>query len=446
MPILSLVRSLAPRRSWLAPLVVAIALTIPSQAAQAVPASLPAGAYCADAEDQAFLGLINDYRAQNGLGTLQLSQTLGGAAQAHASEMATNNYFDHTMLGGGTVGDNLLANGYTDLTYGENIAAGMETAPDALTTWQNSPGHNANMLRSSFNAIGIARAYDPNSTYGWYWTTNFGGTADVPGTLCGAPADSAPLSDPPPVTELAAAPAAVPGETNGAATDDLNLRSGPGASYTALSTVPRGSRLNVTGTAEADYYPVTVGGQSGWVAAAFVTLDSGVAPAAPAALPASSPETVAAPSTVPASDVGITTDVLNLRSGPGSDASVLQTIPSGTTLPLSGEASGGYLGVTYNGTSGWVDAAYLTVSATASQAAVPEPAPETAPANVASPATGATTTSDLNLRADPNAGGAVELVIPAGAPVTMNGDASGGYLGISYNGTSGWGDAAYLAP
>ena len=28
--------------------------------------------------------------------------------------------------------------------------------------------HNANMLNASFGAIGIGRAYDPNSQYGWY--------------------------------------------------------------------------------------------------------------------------------------------------------------------------------------------------------------------------------------------------------------------------------------
>src|SRR5262249_37646272 len=35
-----------------------------------------------------------------------------------------------------------------------------------------------NMLGSGFNVIGIGRAYGASSTYGWYWTTDFGGVVD----------------------------------------------------------------------------------------------------------------------------------------------------------------------------------------------------------------------------------------------------------------------------
>ena len=76
--------------------------------------------------------------------------------------------------------------GYEGGTHGENIAAGTQTAAEAMQTWQGSAEHNANMLNASFGAIGIGRAYDPNSQYGWYWTTIFGDVSDGPGWLCGA--------------------------------------------------------------------------------------------------------------------------------------------------------------------------------------------------------------------------------------------------------------------
>ena len=43
-----------------------------------------------------------------------------------------------------------------------------------MDAWKNSPGHNQNMLDGSWTEIGIGRAYNSGSTYGWYWTTTFG--------------------------------------------------------------------------------------------------------------------------------------------------------------------------------------------------------------------------------------------------------------------------------
>ena len=44
--------------------------------------------------------------------------------------------------------------------------------------WRESAGHNANMLNPNLVAIGIARVFNDESTYGWYWTTEFGGEDD----------------------------------------------------------------------------------------------------------------------------------------------------------------------------------------------------------------------------------------------------------------------------
>ena len=40
--------------------------------------------------------------------------------------------------------------------------------------------------------------------------------------------------------------------------------------------------------------------------------------------------------------------------------SVLLVIPGGEPLALTGEVSGDYVGVSYNGAQGWVDATFLT--------------------------------------------------------------------------------------
>ncbi len=147
--------------------------------AVAAPSAL---AYTPDNEELTFLALINDYRGQSGLGSLSLNMTLGAAADFHSQDMATSGYFEHTALDGTSFDQNIRNFGYTGATMGENIAAGMETAAEAMVAWQSSPEHNAGMLNPSFNEIGIGRYYDASSLYGWYWTTTFGGSGTRGGT------------------------------------------------------------------------------------------------------------------------------------------------------------------------------------------------------------------------------------------------------------------------
>jgi len=132
-----------------------------------------------DSEEQAFLTLINNYRAQNGRSALTTSTNLSRAAAWHATDMAAKSYFSHTDSLGRSVGtrvaqcDGLPQNG-------ENIAAGTvkDTAAEAFEMWRNSSGHNANMLNGSYRQIGIARVYNANSPYKWYWVTDFSTSTD----------------------------------------------------------------------------------------------------------------------------------------------------------------------------------------------------------------------------------------------------------------------------
>jgi uncharacterized protein YkwD len=159
--------------------------------------------YCAEPEERAFLKLINDYRIENGLWPLALSQTIAAAAEHHSADMATNNYFGHGLSNGITWSQNMTDHGYTFNTYrGENIAAGNELASNTFMQWKNSATHNANMLNVNFYAIGIGRAYDASSTWKWYWTTNFGGVVDDPAVACSsAPAQTATKTPQPTATK-----------------------------------------------------------------------------------------------------------------------------------------------------------------------------------------------------------------------------------------------------
>src|SRR5680860_5631 len=148
-----------------------------------LPAMAQAAGY--SAEEVQFLELINDYRQQNGLNALLLSDTVEDAARKHNLDMGHYGFFDHSSLQadyspeGSAPWDRMEAVGYNYNTYtGENIAAGYETASQVFQGWKNSPGHNANMLKPEYKVIGISREYVSGSPYGYYWNTDFGGYVD----------------------------------------------------------------------------------------------------------------------------------------------------------------------------------------------------------------------------------------------------------------------------
>ncbi len=133
---------------------------------------------CPTGEEIIMLTLINNFRAQNGVGPLTLSPTLTAAADFHSVDMANRNYFSHDLPGIGTWSQNISNYGYTGGTRAENIAAGYSDAASTVQSWINSSGHRANMLNPNLNAIGIGSAYSASSQYGTYWTNTFGGTID----------------------------------------------------------------------------------------------------------------------------------------------------------------------------------------------------------------------------------------------------------------------------
>ncbi|HEY6748264.1 MAG TPA: CAP domain-containing protein [Mycobacteriales bacterium] len=118
--------------------------------------------------------LTNAERAKAGCGALTVNATLTSAAQAHSADMAAHNYFDHNSQDGRSPFDRITAAGYRFSTAAENIAAGQRTPQAVMTSWMNSPGHKANILNCALHEIGVGYATSSSSTYGVYWTQDFG--------------------------------------------------------------------------------------------------------------------------------------------------------------------------------------------------------------------------------------------------------------------------------
>jgi uncharacterized protein YkwD len=134
-----------------------------------------------DSEEQAFLGIINDYRQDNGLNQLVISQDLSRAAAWKGKHLGDYGYFAHDDEPiNRTWVQRIRDCGYGYNTWlGENLAAGNQGASASFNQWRSSAGHNANMLGENYAAIGIARVYVAGSDFSWYWVTEFGGALDV---------------------------------------------------------------------------------------------------------------------------------------------------------------------------------------------------------------------------------------------------------------------------
>jgi uncharacterized protein YkwD len=111
--------------------------------------------------------LLNQRRAQHGLGRLRLSRPLALAASRHASDMARRDYFAHVSLGGANFVERIRRTGYLRAArtwlVGENLAwgTGQRAAPSSIVdAWMRSPGHRLNILTPDFREIGIGIAFD----------------------------------------------------------------------------------------------------------------------------------------------------------------------------------------------------------------------------------------------------------------------------------------------
>ncbi|GAA1150272.1 hypothetical protein GCM10009630_55740 [Kribbella jejuensis] len=136
----------------------------------------PTGGGGTNAQERQVLDYTNQIREQQGCGPLKLDSALVEAAGEHASDMVRRHYMDHTNPDGQDPGDRMAAAGYRGSTWGENIAAGYDSAQKVVAAWMQSDGHRKNILNCRFTSIGIG--YDPGrvkSDYGpGSWVQDFG--------------------------------------------------------------------------------------------------------------------------------------------------------------------------------------------------------------------------------------------------------------------------------
>ncbi|GIE86265.1 CAP domain-containing protein [Actinoplanes regularis] len=120
---------------------------------------------------QQILALVNWHRARAGCGQVTIDRRLIAAANRHAADMATRDYFEHESPNGERAGDRVSDTGYDWRWYGENIARGQDSPWAAMADWMNSPSHRSNILDCRLDQMGVGLAIDRYNTP--YWVQDF---------------------------------------------------------------------------------------------------------------------------------------------------------------------------------------------------------------------------------------------------------------------------------
>ena len=132
--------------------------------------------------------LVNKLRVQNGVGPVAVSIAMQNASQWMATDMATFNYYTYRDSLRRSPGTRLAAFGYTNY-WGEDLGSGFADAQNILIQWLSdcTPDTFGNCTYSNkkflldpyWVVMGVGRANNTNSQYGWYWVIDMGQYKDA---------------------------------------------------------------------------------------------------------------------------------------------------------------------------------------------------------------------------------------------------------------------------
>ena len=154
--------------------------------------------------------------------------------------------------------------------------------------------------------------------------------------------------------------------------DYLNIRSGKGTDTSIIGGLTQGSVVTILDNSDANWVKIrTAGGIEGYVAREYLT----------GAETPSEPTTPETPSETTTATVNA--DVLNVRSGKGTDTSIIGTLQNGEIVTVLDNSDVGWVKIkTASGLEGYVAREYLTGAETPSEPTTPETPSETTTATV----------------------------------------------------------------
>ena len=147
--------------------------------------SPPGIGYTEAQAEQLIIVLVNGQRQQFGLPALSEDALLASLAKEHSISMVEHNFFSHDRYPGersfgygqlpGTIrGENIAMIPTRQYIPGPYLSL-QEVCAWAVSLWMSSPGHRANILRSSFTRTGVGVAFSEGGDY-LYITQMFEGS------------------------------------------------------------------------------------------------------------------------------------------------------------------------------------------------------------------------------------------------------------------------------
>ncbi|WP_168207645.1 SH3 domain-containing protein [Microlunatus elymi] len=164
------------------------------------------------------------------------------------------------------------------------------------------------------------------------------------------------------------------------ATADLLIRTSTDADFKIITTAPKGSRLQVTGTTSNGYAQVIYNNAIRWVTAKYLASKAipghSATSSRPSTARSTAPKTISKPRSTAvqqssqravnraprAIGTRFATTELLVRSTSGNDYNTVATVARGNTVKITGRTSNGRAEIVYNGGSRWVTAQYLSTS------------------------------------------------------------------------------------
>ena len=156
----------------------------------------------------------------------------------------------------------------------------------------------------------------------------------------------------------------------GITTDNLNVRSGRGTSYSRLGVLAKGSSVKIIDSVSG-WYKIIYGSGFGYISASYIKDYKPVSTTTTTTAPTTKPTTTTiVPTTTPPitgdgtvafSATAKTTDNLNVRSGPSTSYSRLGTLSKGSAVTITGRLPDkSWYKINYGGKNGYVSGTYLT--------------------------------------------------------------------------------------
>ncbi len=195
----------------------------------------------------------------------------------------------------------------------------------------------------------------------------------------------------------------------------LNVRTGPGTSYSSVGLVQKGTKLTITGKS-GDWYKVLYNGKERYVSAQYLTVSQAPKEDAPQTTQTGT----------------VNAGPLNVRTGPGTNYASVGLVQKGTKLTITGK-SGDWYKVLYNGQERYVSAQYLTVTQSGTSRGD----------QGSDQLTGIVTASVLNVRSGPGTDYSRVGQLQRNKTVTITG-VSGKWYKIKYGSTTGYVHSDYI--